>query len=149
MAGRIAAMIGALLNLAVFLPLAADSTGGVGAVLGLLVIAGFFGVLALPRHPYLGGLLVLAGVTPNLLMLIVAFAHFPYGLAVGALLILPLPLMVLGILRFAATGDQPGPAVFVESVTFRCRRCGVRFTPYPNAWNNAGYCSKKCVICDR
>lgn len=26
----------------------------------------------------------------------------------------------------------------------RCGRCGLGFTPYPNAWHRKGFCSRKC-----
>ena len=45
------------------------------------------------------------------------------------------------VLRCARCGNLLSLPVASDA---RCARCGVEFTPYPDAWNDAGFCSRKC-----
>ena len=141
--------IGASINAAIYLSPAVRESGGAGWVIGVLEVAGFLGILLMPRLPWPGGFLVFAGICPNLLALLFILPAFPSGLLM-AWVLLPAAMMVVGAWNLAGREasnetDEAAPA----GTRLRCERCGVTYVPYDNAWNRAGFCSRKCLLSAR
>ena len=125
-------LTGSIFNLGLLSPLAGENP-----LLVLPAIAGVAGIVALGfRRPW-GLLLVLVGFLPALAVLLAGLAQGPCGLLYALPFLVP-TLIVAGAL--AVDGMSRA-----RKLTVRCARCGVEFTPYPDAWNDAGFCSRKCV----
>ena len=126
-----AGLAGSVFNLGLLSRLA-----GANPLLVLPAIAGVIGIVALGFRKAWGILLVLVGFLPGLAVLLAGAAQGPRGLLYTLPFLVP-TLIVAGAL--AVDGMSRA-----RKLTLRCARCGVEFTPYPDAWNDAGFCSRKC-----
>jgi hypothetical protein len=109
-------------------------------------LAGIWGVILVARWPGAGVALTLTGCLPGLWVLSTGIAHGPWGVIYVLPFMIPTMLMGWGAWKTARTVDGPDTSITVTELAFRCGRCGLRFVPYPNAWNNGGFCSRKCLI---
>jgi hypothetical protein len=109
-------------------------------------LAGLSGVILVAHRPAAGFLLAFTGCLPGLFLLSSAAAYGPLGVLGAIPFLIPAMLMGWGVWRILGTARLPDADLTVTEVAFRCGRCGLRFAPYPNAWNNAGFCSRKCLI---
>ena len=137
-------LVGSVLNLGLL------ALAGLGhPLLFIPAVAGILGVLAVGFRRAWGLLLVFVGSLPGLLMLLTGVVYAPWGILYALPFLIPTLLMIWGAVGIAGAARAPEDRFMATAVTFRCGRCGMKFRPYPNAWNDAGFCSRKCLSCAR